>query len=237
MAGQLVEIHATWDEPDFHCPACGEAIFLKEGSTDKPCPHLLFTYISEVGQYETVADAVKETLTSLVESEDDLPAPWDDRLLDILDDKDVVYSLHSTPPSGMTIAAGIRFASPTGGHVEPWSPQQPSRSQAEAHVETDDGGVRQRPVRAPLQEGPRRQLPAQGEEVTTEDALLEALVESFKTECCGCERRGYRHGVQMALESSGWPLGRVRRLFAKALVRVGLRVEEVDCVHRAKVAR
>ena len=73
--------------------------------------------------------------------------------------------------------------------------------------------------------------------MTPEDILLEALIESFKTECCGCERRGYRHGVQIALESSGWPPGKVRRLFAKALVRVGLRVEEVDCVHAEKVSQ
>jgi hypothetical protein len=66
---------------------------------------------------------------------------------------------------------------------------------------------------------------------TLEDTLLEALVESFKTGCCGCERRGYRHGIQTALESSGWPPAKVRRLFAKALVRVGLRVEDVKCVH------
>ena len=112
MAGQLVEIYATWDEPNFHCPACGKAVFLETGPTDDPCPHLLFTYVSEVGEYETVAEPVKERLRSLENDEVDFPAPWEDSLLNILDDKDVVFSLHSTPPAGIAIAAGIRFVWP-----------------------------------------------------------------------------------------------------------------------------
>jgi hypothetical protein len=109
MAGQLVEIHATWDEPNFHCPACGKAVFFAKGPTDDACPHLLFTYVSEVGQYETVAEAVKETLKSLRDSEAGLEPPWEYSVINVLDDRDVVFSLHSTPPSGITIAAGIRF--------------------------------------------------------------------------------------------------------------------------------
>jgi hypothetical protein len=31
-----------------------------------------------------------------------------------LEDRDVVFSIHSTPPAGMTIAAGIRLVSPSG---------------------------------------------------------------------------------------------------------------------------
>jgi hypothetical protein len=90
-------------------PGVWYAVFLASGPTEDPCPHLLFTYVSEVGAYETVADTLKEAITSLVESEVDFPAPWDDSILDVLDDKDVVFSLHSTPPAGITIAAGIRF--------------------------------------------------------------------------------------------------------------------------------
>jgi hypothetical protein len=62
-----------------------------------------------VGAYETVAEPLKEKIASLLESEIDFPAPWDNCLLDILDDTDVVFSLHSSPPAGITIAAGIRF--------------------------------------------------------------------------------------------------------------------------------
>lgn len=109
MAGQLVEIHATWEEPYFHCPACGKPVFLEKGPIDGACPHLLFTYVSEVGEYETVAEAVKERLNSLEESEVGLPPPWEHSVINILDDKDVVFTLHSTPPAGITIAAGIRF--------------------------------------------------------------------------------------------------------------------------------
>ena len=113
MAGQLVEIHATGDESNFDCPACGKAVFLETGATDDPCPHLLFTYVSEVGEYETVAEAIRQRLRSLVDDDVDFPAPWQDSLLGILEDGDVVFSIHSTPPAGMTIAAGIRFVSPS----------------------------------------------------------------------------------------------------------------------------
>ena len=44
---------------NFHCPACGAEVFTETGNpTDKPCEHLLFSWINEVGEFYNAAEEV-----------------------------------------------------------------------------------------------------------------------------------------------------------------------------------
>ena len=82
MAGQRVSIEMNWEGSRFHCPACGAEVFNDEGETSNPCSHLLFTWVSEVGDMDYVSPALPEKLRRVAsemdqEDDEDLPNPCD----------------------------------------------------------------------------------------------------------------------------------------------------------------
>jgi hypothetical protein len=49
---QYITIQNFWESPKFHCPVCGAEVFTENGEpTDKPCEHVLFSWIDQVGDF------------------------------------------------------------------------------------------------------------------------------------------------------------------------------------------
>lgn len=118
MAGQRVSIEMNWESSRFHCPACGAEVFNDEGETSNPCSHLLFTWVSEVGEMDYVSPALPEKLRRAAsemdqEDDEDLSNPCDSDFAKHLEDEDVVFCLEASGmacgPCGFTVAIGIRF--------------------------------------------------------------------------------------------------------------------------------
>lgn len=128
MAGQIVNLSATWDGTRFHCPACGAEIFDDQGVTHAACSHLLFTWDSESGMFDSVSQVMpdrihKAALSDPLESEsddDEIPAPWENEFTEFLEEQDVVFCLNCSGlacgPVSLTVAVGVRF--PNAGDSE-----------------------------------------------------------------------------------------------------------------------
>lgn len=113
---QYITIENNWQGAAFHCPACGELVFTERGEpTNKPCSHLLFSWISEIGEFHNAADEIGAFLESDEMSKMSL-APWDEGFLEKLAETAVVFGfeLHGMAcgPVCTTVVHAIKFPSP-----------------------------------------------------------------------------------------------------------------------------
>ena len=113
MAGQIIDIQATWGGTRFHCPACGAEIFDDGGVTHRACNHLLFTWVSETGEMDYVSPTLPENLRRVGseqgEDAEEGPNPSDPAYAKLLGNGDVVFCLLAPAPGCLIIAIGIRF--------------------------------------------------------------------------------------------------------------------------------
>jgi hypothetical protein len=113
---QYITIENNWQGAAFHCPACGNPVFTERGEpTNKPCSHLLFSWINEIGEFHNVADEIGDSLEGHEKNELRL-APWDDEFLESLPETAVLFGfeLHGMAcgPVSTTVVHAIRFPSP-----------------------------------------------------------------------------------------------------------------------------
>jgi hypothetical protein len=107
---QFVTIQNNWDSAKFHCPACGAEVFTGDGeATDKPCEHVLFSWIDAVGDFYNAAEALKE----LLEDEDSWSYPSDEEFLSRCPDTAVLFALEHSGmacgPVSLTAIHAIEF--------------------------------------------------------------------------------------------------------------------------------
>jgi len=107
---QYVEIDNFFVLAEFHCPVCGATIFSEDGlPTTDPCEHLLFSWISEIGEFYNAADGLKETL----ENDDLGAAPWSKEFQSRCPDNAVLFALKTSEmacgPVTTTVVHGIAF--------------------------------------------------------------------------------------------------------------------------------
>jgi len=57
---QWVSLSIRWYSWDFYCPMCGTKLSFEEGK--EPCPHILFVYESEAGEFAYIRDDLKSEL-------------------------------------------------------------------------------------------------------------------------------------------------------------------------------
>ncbi len=113
---QLVEFDNLWNGTEFHCPACGAEIYTADGEpTSSPCPHLMFSWLDAVGEYDNPSSDIKSLLKQLSDADDYgyEPCPHDDELLDALPDDAVLFALTqhgmACGPVSSTIIHAVRF--------------------------------------------------------------------------------------------------------------------------------
>jgi len=114
MAGQSIDIQASWERTRFHCPACGVEIFDDSGVTHEACPHLLFTWDSESGEMGYFSPVLPEVLRRVNSEEGDDAEeglnPSEAAYANLLGKEDVVFCLNAPAPGCLTVAIGIRFS-------------------------------------------------------------------------------------------------------------------------------
>ena len=107
----------------FHCPICGSQAFSELGEpTNRPCDHLLFSWISEIGEFDNAAVEVKAIFSG--GEEDGLDeysfAPWDEKFQQLLPEHAVLFAFESQGmacgPVSLTIVHGIKYPAP---YLEP----------------------------------------------------------------------------------------------------------------------
>lgn len=120
---QYLQLEQVWDSPRFHCPACGSLVFTERGEpTEKPCPHLLFSWISETGTLYNVSTEASQVIHDLDDSdgeeveEEDAGVfffPNDEDFLNRLPEEAVVFGFemceYACGPSSFTIVHAICF--------------------------------------------------------------------------------------------------------------------------------
>ena len=92
----------------FYCPACGAEVMGEEGFAS--CPHLLFTYLDLVGEFEAVAPDLAD-LVQAVRSEEDRDEDPVDALLGHLDSKSILaFSLTTSGMACGPVSATLSLA-------------------------------------------------------------------------------------------------------------------------------
>jgi hypothetical protein len=107
---QYISIDQAWESPKFHCPACGAEVFSVDGEpTDKPCEHLLFSWIDQVGEFYNASDEIKKILK---DDEDGL-RPNEEEFILRCPDNTVLFALESCGmacgPVSLTVIHAIKF--------------------------------------------------------------------------------------------------------------------------------
>jgi hypothetical protein len=93
MTGQFVRFSVLRESAEFHCPACGVLISDADGTVSKsPCPHLLFIWFDDAGQFGAVAERMRAIVARV---EDPLApcAPWDEEFIAACPDGTVLFAL------------------------------------------------------------------------------------------------------------------------------------------------
>lgn len=108
--GQYIKIQSCWESSKFHCPVCGAEVFTANGEpTDKPCEHVMFSWISEVGDFYNVAEQVN----SILEDDENWVSPSEEGFLSRCPDTAVLFALEfssmSCGPVSLTLVHAINF--------------------------------------------------------------------------------------------------------------------------------
>jgi hypothetical protein len=105
---QYIQIEQMWEDTNFYCPVCGKIVCKKGEFTEKPCKHLLFSWIDQVGEFENL----DPSLETLVESEDFFH-PSDQEFLDKCPDTAVLFAFDARTmacgPVSCIVVHGIKF--------------------------------------------------------------------------------------------------------------------------------
>ena len=107
---QYTTIRICWDTPEFHCPVCGAEVFSVSGEpTAKPCDHLLFSWIDQVGEFYNTADEVN----ALIEDEETWSSLSDGEFLARCPDTAVLFAFEfsgmACGPVSLTVIHAIKF--------------------------------------------------------------------------------------------------------------------------------
>lgn len=105
---QYITIQDYWNSAKFHCPACGAVVFTEGGEpTNKPCEHLLFSWINEVGEFYNAAEGLNE----LLEDDESSSDPSDDEFLSRCPDTAVLFALESSEswPVSIRVVHAFKF--------------------------------------------------------------------------------------------------------------------------------
>jgi hypothetical protein len=113
MAVQIVEMEWQGDPAPIYCPACGHPIYEMDKNPQK-CPHVLFTYLSEIGNFDYIIDDLKDTVDRINEfaGEEDIN-PVKTFLLTIDSESTLCFSITTTGiahgPVSSTVYVAIDF--------------------------------------------------------------------------------------------------------------------------------
>jgi hypothetical protein len=89
---QYVEIESEWVTPVFHCPVCGQVVFTADGGpASQPCEHVLFSWISQVGEFYNSAADIQEIL----DDDEGWHSPASGESLDRCPDTAVLFAFNS----------------------------------------------------------------------------------------------------------------------------------------------
>jgi hypothetical protein len=115
LVAQYITIENNWQRAVFHCPACGKPVFTERGEpTNKPCSHLLFSWINEIGEFYNAAAEIGDFLKDNEKSDMRL-TPWDEEFLVNLPETAVLFGfeLHGMAcgPVCTTVVHAIKFPS------------------------------------------------------------------------------------------------------------------------------
>lgn len=108
--GQYITIQNYWESPKFHCPACGAEVFTETGDpTEKPCEHILFSWIDQVGEFYNTTEEIK----ALVEDRENWLSPSDDEFLARCPETAVLFAMEyngmACGPVSLTLIHAIKF--------------------------------------------------------------------------------------------------------------------------------
>lgn len=111
---QIIEIENYWQGTKFCCPACGKEVFTEDGGPAlKPCEHVLFSWISEVGEIYNPSAQVQRLMDESEARDEMPPSPYDDELVDALPDNAVLFALTehgmACGPVSLTVVHAINF--------------------------------------------------------------------------------------------------------------------------------
>jgi hypothetical protein len=106
---QYVTIEQIWDNSRFHCPVCGALVCTADSLTEKPCAHVLFSWIDEVGEFENLSPLLEGKLDF-----EDAPHPNYEEVMEKLPDTAVLFAfdIHSKGcgPITNTVVHAINFS-------------------------------------------------------------------------------------------------------------------------------
>lgn len=116
---QYVTIQNYSGSPKFHCPACGAEVFTEDGEhTKKPCEHVLFSWIDQVGEFYNTADEIRD----LVEDDESWFCPSDEEFLTRCPGTAVLFALESSGmacgPVSLTVIHAIKFPELDGDQLD-----------------------------------------------------------------------------------------------------------------------
>lgn len=105
---QYIDIKQTWEDTVFHCPVCGAMVCEHGEMTTKPCAHVLFSWVDQVGEFTNIVPELKP----IVEDEDFFH-PSDEEFLEKCPDNAVLFALESKSmacgPVYCTVVHAIKF--------------------------------------------------------------------------------------------------------------------------------
>ena len=87
-------ITQSWYGSRFHCPACGAVVCSDKDLTDKPCKHLLFSWINEVGEYHNLKPSLQPHIDALIDS-DECFLPEDQEFLEGCPETAVLFAFEA----------------------------------------------------------------------------------------------------------------------------------------------
>lgn len=112
---QLVEINGVWSGATFHCPACGEPVFICGEPALECCPHVMFSWIDMVGDYYNVSKSFRQIIKQYEDSDELEPGACDTELLDKLPENAVAFAFTekglACGPVSTTVVHCIEFPS------------------------------------------------------------------------------------------------------------------------------
>ncbi len=106
---QYITIQHLWNDLKFHCPVCGAQVCSANGLTARPCPHLLFSWIEQVGVFENLSPSLEGKIDF-----EEVFGPSDEELLNKLPETAVVFAFEihemACGPITHAVVHAINFA-------------------------------------------------------------------------------------------------------------------------------
>ncbi len=111
---QYIEIEDAWRTTKFCCPACGQEVCSEDGEfADKPCEHVLFSWINEVGEYYNPCPEIQRMVEESERTDELESCPFDEEFQQLFPDNAILFAFTShgmaCGPVSTTVVHGIRF--------------------------------------------------------------------------------------------------------------------------------